>query len=656
MADSASPALPEQPSTGAPGGLSRRGLLKGTAVTVGATALGAGAAGTAAAADASVTATAPDGSNTITMSLTSGKLSWSAKRRGATVVGTSALGLKLGDGTVLGAAGTVITKYQHWTINETWTPVYGRNATVRDRYQEMRWNLQDTASRINFSVQIRAYPTGVALRYVLLGRGTATIADELTTFAFPDGTLVYSARDEDPYNPVAPGSIPSTGSSTTDTGPLTDLPLTATYAGGSLIASICESSRVNFPRLMLSSVSGQPGTLAAHLMEYTARGSDKVQRTSTVTTPFATPWRALVTGSTHAELVDNAELVLNLAPASALADTSWIKPGKVFRVQLTTAAGKAGVDFAVARGLQYIEYDAGWYGDVRGSDATKPIPEIDLPSVISYATSKGIGVILYVDRVAAHTPDSLFSLYKSWGVKGVKLGFVNDGTQAMTNQITNWVRTAAKYNLLMDMHDNVRPFGYERTYPNWITNEGVRGNERFPTASHNVTLPFARNIGGPIDYTICYGQSRNRTTNVHQMAMAAVFYQPLSFLYWYDMPAKYANTANWPGLPWFDAIPTSWDQSRTLAGSIGEYAAVARRHGDTWYVGAMTNETSRTLSLPLTFLGSGTYTATVYADGTPGASPYQTPVVVSTRTVTSATKLDVAMAPAGGQTIILKPR
>ncbi|WP_369174044.1 glycoside hydrolase family 97 catalytic domain-containing protein [Streptomyces sp. R28] len=656
MADSASRALPEQPSTGAPGRLSRRGLLRGAAVTMGAAALGAGAAGTAAAADASVTATAPDGSNTITMSLTSGALSWSAKRRGVTVVDTSALGLKLSDGTVLGAAGTVITNYQHWTIDNTWTPVYGRNATVRDRYQEMRWNLQDTASLINFSVQIRAYPTGVAFRYVLLGKGTATVADELTTFVFPDSTLVYSARDEDPYNPVAPGSIPSTGTSTTDTGPLTDLPLTATYAGGSLIACICESSRLNFPRLMLSSMPGQPGTLAAYLMEHTARGSGTVQTTSTVTTPFATPWRAVVTGSTHAELVDNAELVLNLAPASALADTSWIKPGKAFRVQLTTAAGMAGVDFAVARGLQYIEYDGGWYGDAdHSTDATKPIPDIDLPSVISYATSKGIDVILYVDRRAAGNPDSLFGLYKSWGVAGVKLGFINDGTQAMTNQITNWVRTAAKYKLLIDLHDDVRPFGYERTYPNWISLEGVRGNERFPTATHNVTLPFARNIGGPLDYTICYGQSRDRTTNVHQMAMAAVFYQPLNFLYWYDSPSKFANTSNWPGLPWFDAIPTTWDESHALAGSIGQYAAVARRHGDTWFLGAMTNETSRTLSLPLTFLGGGSYTATVYADGTPGTSPYQTPVVVSTRTVTSATTLDVAMAPAGGQAIILKP-
>ncbi|MGW2518575.1 glycoside hydrolase family 97 catalytic domain-containing protein [Streptomyces sp. NPDC001617] len=636
--------------------VSRRGLLKGAVVAAGAAAVGIGTTGTAAAADASVTATAPDGSTTITMSLTGGVLTWSAKRRGATVVDTSALGLELGDGTMLGRSGTVITNYQHWTVNNTWTPVYGRNATVHDWYQEMRWTLQDTATLINFSVQIRAYPSGVAFRYVLLDKGTATIADELTTFVFPDGTLVYSARDENVYNPVAPGSIPSTGTSGTDTGPLTDLPLTATYASGGPIACVCESSRVNYPRLMLSSVSGEPNTLAAHLMEHTARGSGTVQTASTVTTPFATPWRAVVTGSTHAELVDNAELVLNLAPAGALADTSWIKPGKVFRCNLTTADGTAGVDFAVARGLQYIEYDAGWYGpEGSTTDATKPIDAIDLPSVISYATGKGIGVILYVNRIALTSPDSLFALYRSWGVAGVKLGFINDGTQAMTNQITGWAKTAAAHSLLIDMHDDVRPFGYERTYPNWISLEGVRGNEHFPTASHNVTLPFARNIGGPMDYTICYGQSRDQTTNVHQMAMAAVYYQPLNFLYWYDSPSKYANTANWPGLPWFDAIPTTWDESRTLDGSIGQYVAVARRNGTTWYLGAMTDESARTLSLPLSFLAGGNWTATVYADGTPGTYAYQTPVVKSTRTVTSATVLSVAMAPAGGQVVVLKP-
>ncbi|MCX4699222.1 glycoside hydrolase family 97 protein [Streptomyces sp. NBC_01373] len=647
------------------GALSRRGILKGAAVTAGTAAVGLVATRPAHAADAParvVRATARMGGTSITMSVVNGALRWSAERNGKTVIDTSALGLRLSDGTVLGSDVTVLG-HQHGTTRTTWSPVYGRNATVTDHYQEQRWKLQDTASGIRFGVRIRAYKTGVALRYVLLDTGTGTdtetgtvtISDELTTFVFPDDTTVYSARDEDAYLPVAPDAIPSSGTSSTDQGPLTDLPLTATLSNGYL-ACVCESARLNFPRLMLSSVPGQPGTLSAFLMEHTARGSGPVETTATVTAPFATPWRAVVIGATHAELVDNAELVLNLAPPTALTDTTWIKPGKVFRCELSTAAGLAGVDFAVARGVEYIEYDAGWYGpEFTTVDATTPIAAIDLPSVISYATSKGIGVFLYVNRIALTDADSLFALYKSWGVAGIKLGFINEGTQSMTNQVTGWARTAAAYELLIDMHDDVRPFGYERTYPNYISLEGVRGNEQFPTATHNVTLPFARNIGGPIDYTICYGQSRNKTTNAHQMAMAAVYYQPLNFLFWYDKPSKYANPASWPGLPWFNAVPTTWDESRTLAGSIGEYVAVARRNGSTWYLGAMTDETARTLPIPLSFLGGGTYTATVYADGTPGSSPFRTPVVVGTQTVTSQTTLDVSMAPAGGQAIILRP-
>ncbi|MET7656655.1 glycoside hydrolase family 97 catalytic domain-containing protein [Streptomyces sp. NPDC005486] len=639
-----------------PGALSRRGVLKGAAVTAGAAVLGLAGTGEAHAADAAMTATSPDGSNKITVSLVGGALSWSVKRAGTTVVDTSALGLVMSDGTTLGAANTVMTNYQHWTQDSTWTPAYGRNATIRDYYQEMRWNLQDGGSGVTFGIQIRAYNTGVALRYTLLGTGKATISDELTGFVFPGGALVHSARDESVYTPVAPDAIPSTGTSGTDVGSLTDMPLLVTLAGG-LRACICESSRVNYPRGMLTSVSGQSNTLKTYLMKKTARGSGTVQTTSTVTTPFATPWRVLVLGSSDTDLVDNAELVLNLAPAGALTDTTWIRPGKVFRCNLTTAAGIAGVDFAVARSLDYIEYDAGWYGpEFTTTDATAAIPDIDLPMVINHATANGIGVFLYVNRLALTDPDTLFALYKSWGVAGVKLGFINDGTQTMTNQIIAWAKTAAKYNLLIDMHDDVRPFGYERTYPNWISLEGVRGNEQFPTATHNVTLPFARNVGGPMDYTICYGQSRDLTTNNHQMAMAAVYYQPLNFLYWYSTPSSYATTANWPGLSWFDAVPTTWDESTTLTGSIGEYIAVARRSGATWFLGAMTNETARTLSVPLDFLDSGvSYTATVYADGTAGTTPHATPTVVSTRTVTSSTTLSMAMTSAGGQAVILKP-
>jgi alpha-glucosidase len=634
--------------------VSRRTVLKGAAATAGAAALGVGAAAPARAADTSITATSLDGSTTITLATVGGALRWSAARDGTPVVEISALGLELSDGTLLGSNVT-ITEFQHWHVDDTWSPTFGRNASITEAYQEMRWNLRDVSTLINFSVTIRAYAQGVAFQYALLDAGSATIAGELTTFVFPGSTLIYSARDEDEYDVVAPGSIPSTGTSTTDTGPLTDIPLTATLASG-LIACVCESARLHYPRLMLSSVSGATNTLAAHLMQHTGRGTGTVETTSAVTTPFSTPWRVVVIGSTHAELVDNAELVQTLAPPLALTDTSWIKPGKAFRCALTTAAGTAGVDFAVARSLQYIEYDAGWYGpESTTTSATTPISAIDLPTVLAYAAGKGVGVILYVNRLAMSNPASLFALYESWGVAGVKLGFVDDGTQAMTDTITGWVQTAAAHKLVLDLHDDLRPFGYERTYPNWITLEGVRGNEHFPPATHNVTLPFARNISGPMDYTICYGQSRDQTTNAHQMAMAAVYYQPLNFLYWYDVPSKYVNAANWPGLPWFDAIPTSWDESHTLAGAIGQYVAIARRSGTTWYLGAMTNETARTLSIPLSFLGSGTYTATVYADGTPGSSPYATPVTVATQTVSATSTLTVAMASAGGQAVILKP-
>lgn len=607
----------------------------------------------AGAADVSSKAVSPGGDTSISLALAGGAVRWSAKHRSTVVVDTSELGLRLGDGTVLGAGGTVVTKFRHRTVNDTWRPVYGRNRSVSNHFHEMRWTLRDTATGIDFSVQVRAYASGVALRYVLPDRGTATIADELTTFTFPGGTTVYSTRDEEVFAPVAPHAIPSSGTSTTDTGPLTDLPLTATLEGGTA-ACVCESSRVDYPRSMLASVPDRPNTLRTHLMRYAGRGKGAVQSASTVDTPFATPWRVVVMGSTHAELVDNADLVLNLAPDCALADTSWIRPGKVLRCGLTTDAGKAGADFTAARGMQYIEFDAGWYGpEFSTTDATKPIAALDLPSVISYAASKGIGVFLYVNRLALTDAENLFALYRGWGVAGVKLGFINDGTQEMTNQIISWAQAAAGHRLLIDMHDNVRPFGFERTWPNWISLEGVRGNEHFPTAGHNVTLPFTRNIGGPMDYTICYAQSRNKTTNTHQMAMAAVYHQPLNFLYWYDSPAKYATPADWPGLPWFDAIPTTWDESRTLTGTIGQYIAVARRSGTTWYLGAMTDETARTLSLPLDFLGRGTYTATVYADGTPGTSPHTTPLTVSTRRVTAATVLDVTMAPSGGQAVVL---
>jgi len=177
-----------------------------------------------------------------------------------------------------------------------------------------------------------------------------------------------------------------------------------------------------------------------------------------------------------------------------------IRPGKAIRATtLTTAKGLAYIDFASLRGLRYIEFDAGWYGPEgsSSSDPTKPIAGLDLTQVIAYGQAKDIGVILYVNQIALTDPASLFALYEQWGVAGLKLGFILEGTQAQTDWIVSVAEHAAAHHLLLNLHDDLRPFGQERTYPNWITLEGVRGNENFPTATHNVTLPFGRNIGGP---------------------------------------------------------------------------------------------------------------------------------------------------------------
>jgi alpha-glucosidase len=669
----------EEPAGRGGAGVSRRSLLQGATVTavgsaVAATGLlpgmaaaraetparaDAGGQGTADAMGGAVgVATSPGTRSRVGLLVGRDGLAWTVSYDGKTVLEPSPLGLTLASGTVLGpgARPRGVTRRSEDT---SWEPVYGRRSSVRDAYEEVRLQLVDPASGSEFAVIARAYDEGVALRYELSGGAGQEIVltGEETAFAFPADTQVFSARDEDAFLRSAPGDIPISGSASTDSGPLSDQPLLVTLPGG-LVGCVCESARLHYPRMMLAANGGSPTTVRTHLMQYAGRGGTApAAPAATLTTPFSTPWRVIMLGTRATELIDHSDLVTTLAPPSRVDDTSWIRPGKAIRVTtLTTAAGLACVDFAAQHGLHYIEFDAGWYGPETNpsSDPTRPIAALDLPQVIGYAASSNIGVILYVNRIALSDSASLFATYRQWGVAGLKLGFLLDGTQDQTDWLIAIAEQTAANKLLLNTHDDLRPFGQERTYPNWISMEGVRGNEHFPTATHNVTLPYGRNAAGPMDYTICLAQSRDQTTNAHQMAMAAVYYQPLAWLYWYDQPAKYA-TGSWPELPWFDAIPTTWDDSRALAGEIGEYAVVARRSGTTWYIGAMTNEQSRLLDLPLDFLGPGTWQATIYADGTSGDTANATPVVVSGQAVTAGSAMRMRLAPSGGQAVVLSP-
>jgi alpha-glucosidase len=357
-------------------------------------------------------------------------------------------------------------------------------------------------------------------------------------------------------------------------------------------------------------------------------------------------------------------LQLNLNAPQALEDTSWIHPGAAMReTTLTTAGAKSLIDFAVTHGIPYIGFDDGWYGDEspEHGDAThertrdkdgKPTPPINIPEIVAYGKQHGIGMWLYVDRRQAYKQrDIIFPLYESWGVAGVKIGFVNVGKQSDTQWITETVRKAAEHHLMVDIHDQYRGTGYTRTYPNLLTLEGVRGNEHIPTSEHNATLPFTRFLAGAADVTVCYMDKRLINTKAHQMAMAVIVYSPLQWIFWYDTPAVLHDE---PELPFFSHLPTVWNESVVPAGEIGKFAVIARRSNEDWYVGAITNQDPRHLPLKLDFLKAGaTYNATIYRDDPSVAT--DTHVAIEHRTVHRGDSIDLNLLANGGETMILKP-
>lgn len=595
---------------------------------------------------------------------------WAATLDGRPVLQPSSLSLRLEDGTAIGP-GARLTDQQRTSFSGHWSPPYG----IAAHYDESHGQIVGTfdqpglnGQRIAFEIILRAYNAGIAVRYRLLGdSGTPVrIAEERTEFRFAPGATVYCSRDEGEYftSPLADmDPTPDPGlTASTDRGPLTDTPLTIVTADG-LFVSIGESDRRHYPRMTVAAAG--PDTLVTRLMHFPGRatgysgpGETAPEPAFSVNAPFATPWRSFLIAETAAGMTEKAGFVPTLATANQLGDTSWIRPGRAFRIRkpYTNDNAQRCIAFAAARKLDYVELDAHWYGDgTDPSDATVPITGLDMARLVSDARDQGLRVILYVDRVpATRQLDAIVSTYKAWGVAGIKFGFIWEGRQRDVDFIEALVRTCGEHQLLVNLHDDLRPAGLERTYPNYIALEGVRGNEHFPTARHNVTLPFTRCLSGPIDYTICNAHPRNQTTRAHQIAMAVVYYNPLTFLYWYDTPERYAG-AEWPDLAFFDECPTSWDESRGLLGSIGEYVVIARRSGRRWFVGAMTNETSRVLRLPLSFLGGGRWQAQVFQDGARRVAPNDTQLVVTRRTVVDEQYIDLHLAPSGGQAIILTP-
>lgn len=589
-----------------------------------------------------------------------GELLYSVKYRGKLVVLESRLGLEL-QGAPSISEGFRVVNVAHSTHDGTWKPVYGERSVVRDRYNQMLVELSDNGQPPRgLSLTFRAYDEGAAFRYEIPKQEFAKeihITKENSEFHFTcdyRSWAVYSAQGR--YEETSVGNIKAG----------CERPLVVGIDDRTYVA-VGEASLVDYARMKLGPLAGAPFALVSQLSSHV-----KAQL------PLKTPWRVVMVADSPGELLENNDIFLNLNDPCAIEDTSWIKPGKVIReVTLSTSGGKACVDFAARHNLQYVEFDAGWYGheysDESDARTVTVDPErspgpLDLPEVIRYADERGIGILLYVNRRALERQlDEILPLFQSWGIKGVKYGFVRVGSQDATRWLHEAVRKAAARGLMVDVHDEYRPTGYSRTYPNFMTQEGIGGDETSPTNRQTLTILFTRMLAGAGDNTICYYDARvdRNASHAYQLAKAVCLYSPWQFLYWYDRPPRSPQEkggaggskhliGDEPELEFFDHVPTVWDETHVIHGKIGRYAVIARRSGRQWFVGSMNADEPRTLEIPLDFLArNARYTAHIYQDDE--SVDTRTHVRIERRPVDADTVLTVSLSANGGQAIRIVP-
>lgn len=517
------------------------------------------------------------------------------------------------------AGNWLVTDQARKTVNQTWQPVYGERSLVTDRYNELELSLQSDENQKEMTLFVRLYDEGLAFRYAFdtLDFWNCTLTAEKTQFLFN--------RDYDTWvTGMAQGAYSKT--KLTALQGVADRPQVIQVNDRWFVA-IGEAALVDYSRMKLGKSEEGIG------VQSVLSGKVNLDLAG-----YRSPWRYVMVTCHPGQLVQNNDFVLNLNEPNQIQNTSWIKPGEVLReVTLTTAGSLAAIDFAAENNIAYVEFDAGWYGAEEDtlSDATTVTVDparskgpLDLQKVIEYADTKNVGIIVYVNKKALHKQlDVILPLYKKWGIKGIKFGFVNVGDQYATAWLHQAIRKAAKYELMVDVHDEYRPTGYSRTYPNLITQEGIRGDEESPALYQTVYTLYNRMICGAGDYTNCFFAERvteKMGGRAAQLAKRIAIYSPWQFIFWYDRPYKAPARAGGAGsvesviktdaiTDFYCSIPTTWDDTRFYEGDMDSYAVVARRSASDWYVSILNAGDKRQVTLPLDMLKSQSrYKATLY--------------------------------------------
>jgi alpha-glucosidase len=629
----------------------------------------------------------PDGRLTVIVSDVGG-LNYRVKVNGGIVVSNSPLGLEFKDGTRLGPSASMV-KTARARHNGTWKNAFGNSRSVPDNWRELRVTLEEPGpQRRIFGLIVRSYDGGVAFRYDLPGTsglGNFVLTNELTEFRFAEDYRCWAGRESASAENQYPETKLSAISSGRSGQPFRSvLPLLVETPAGYL--AVAESDVLDWSGMSLA------GTGSASVKAVLDPRTDRNGLVAS-STPRVSPWRVIIFGRTAAELA-GSELVATLATPSKLKDISWIKPGacawdawwtginpydpnprhRNVEARGTTPSHKEYIDLAAEMGWRYQLMDWYWYEEMtsynkslhsqpnpRRGDFTRAVPEVNVPELIQYAKSKNVRLLIWAHSLDIETfgMEKALAYIAEQGFAGVKIDFFNSQSQETVQWCEKVLAMAARYRLLVNFHGVYKPTGMARTYLNFITQEGVLGNEysKLPgnqcTPLHTVTLPFTRALLGPMDFTpggfLNRAQKDFKTTapaevmgtRARQLAMTVIYPSPLLVLC--DSPQNYRGQA---GVEFLREIPTVWDDSVVIEGEVGKSIVVARRSGERWYLAAMNGDGAAQLQVPLKFLGRGKWALHGFADK-PDGSDYQA-VNEMKQEVNARSTLTLSLAAAGG--------
>lgn len=617
--------------------------------------------------------TSPD--KQITATITAGDtLTYKVEYKGETILQPSKLTLTFGGLKTFGVKPKVANTKQTSVDEIIDAVVAQKSSKIADSYNQLTIKF-----RRGYAIAFRAYNDGVAYRWQTTIKGEHIVKDELVEFAFADKAKLWFPEEKSIYShqerkysyinlsEVGPTRFGSTGM-------LVDLGKAKVY--------LSESDLEEYPGMFLRGSASKPNSLIGKFAGYPLEVKSKSDRDEVVTqyADFLAktagsrtfPWRLMVITDNDIKLAESM-MVYKLASENRIKDPSWIKPGKVawdwwndlniynteIKSGVNTETYKYYIDFASRYGLRYIILDEGWY---HLEDVLKVKKEVNMEELISYGKSKNVDIILWVTWKALNEKmDEALTQFEKWGVKGIKVDFMQRDDQKMVEFYYTTASKAAEHKLLVDYHGAYKPTGLQRTFPNVISFEGVYGLEQNKwtddeTVDHNVTLPFIRMVAGPMDFTP--GAMLNATkdefkanwsrpmaygTRCHQLGMYVIYESPLQMLA--DSPSNYYHEP--AAMDFLSKVPTVWDQTIGIDGKVGDFIIMARRSGSQWYIGGMTDWTSRDATIKLDFLPEGEHTLTLWQDG-PNADKAAVDCITKKITVSKGQRITIPMAKGGG--------